>query len=77
MGIYDELAGGGEKFVLEELVPVEGYDSKARSVETFETAFTFPASAKTQVTRYLKKHKAKITAWILRDALEEWRKGRK
>lgn len=57
-----------ETFSMDELEPVQGFDAATDDREYFESAFTFPAAYKSEITSYLRKNKARITQQIIDNA---------
>lgn len=63
-----ELDGG---FDMENIEEVNGFDENNNDKEYFTAAFTFPTAQKEQILKYLRKHKAEITADIIQKARNE------
>lgn len=59
---------GVELFDMDEIEEVNGYDENNDEREFFSAAFTFPTAQKEQIMKYLRKHKAEITADIIEAA---------
>lgn len=59
-----------ETFSMDDIEEVSGYDVNNDDREYFSANFTFPTAQKEQIMKYLRKHKAEITADIIRKAVE-------
>lgn len=57
-----------ELFNMEDIEEVNGFDENNNDREFFTAAFTFPTAKKEQILKYLRKHKAEITADIIEKA---------
>lgn len=57
-----------ELFNMEDIEEVNGFDENNNNREFFTAAFTFPTAQKEQILKYLRKHKAEITADIIEKA---------
>ena len=65
---YDFEFDGG--FVMEDMEAVDSYDENNDDREYFTAAFTFPTAQRDKILKYLRKHKAEITAEIIEKASE-------
>ena len=68
---YDFQFDMPERFSIDDINEVDGYDADNDNQEYFTSGFTFPYKYKKQIVSYLNKHKSEITEDIIRKAIGE------
>ena len=63
--------GFDDRFTINDIQDMQGFDDNDDEREHFIASFTFPGNKKKIVSAYLRKHKAEIIEKIIRDAEDE------